>query len=183
MRAVLPHTALQEAVLPSRGPTGRFVGCGEREQPTFGKESVRPTPMESISANHFLPFTLCSRAVSIRSVRTHRSIQDQRSRISSTYLALSGIVADWVRCFCPSRIRFPASLGSTGVTPLQRYYGRSDSYPVGSSAYVSVNAVFSTGQVSLLHVPGLPDHSVPNHPTIPCPRFNTLPKSVTGLPP
>ena len=35
--------------------------------------------------------------------------------------------------FPASRLHLPASLGSTGVTPSRRYYGRSDSCPVGSS--------------------------------------------------
>jgi hypothetical protein len=41
----------------------------------------------------------------------------------------------------------------------------------------------ATGQVSLIHVHGLPDHSVSNHLAHPRRRFNTLPLSAAGLPP
>jgi len=37
------------------------------------------------------------------------------------------------------------------------------------------------GQVSLIHVPGLPDHSASNHQMRPQRRFHTLPLSALGL--
>ena len=61
---------------------------------------------------------------------------------------------------CRARIHLPASLHSTPVTALHRYYGGSDSC-----------TPLPDVQVSLLHVLTLPDHSVPNHLVFPCRRF------------
>jgi len=47
-----------------------------------------------------------------------------------------------IRSVWSSRIHFPASLGSTEITPLHRYYGRSDSCMAGSSSrYAGMNTV------------------------------------------
>jgi hypothetical protein len=66
-----------------------------------------------------------------------------------------------------SRIHLPASLRSTGITPLPRYYGRSDSWAGGSSCRI---AAMNAGGPR----PGLPDswtrpshRSVANHLTRP----------------
>ena len=66
---------------------------------------------------------------------------------------------------CPSRFHFPASLGSTGVTPLPGYYGGSDSCRAVLRAAAALNAVRSPA--------GLPAylayaacHSVSNHPPV-----------------
>ena len=76
------------------------------------------------------------------------------------------------------RLHFPASLCSTGVTRLPRYYGRSDSCSAGSLAAVRLNSSLSfSEQVSLINAQSLPDHSVSNHPTWHSRRFNTLPLS------
>ena len=93
-----------------------------------------------------------------------------------------GTVADWYPSNCPLRIHLPASLGSTGIAPLQRYYGRSDSCAVGSLGH-------RPDRRSLCRA-GLPDsrtppsrHSVANHPISSCvayslPEARSAPASV-----
>ena len=61
-----------------------------------------------------------------------------------------GTVAGWYPSNCTLRIHLPASLGSTGIAPLQRYYGRSDSCAVGSLARGLIAARFAA-QVSPIH--------------------------------
>ena len=51
---------------------------------------------------------------------------------------------------------FLRSLRSLAVTPVRRYYGRSDSCPPGSSALLGHELRLLHGQVSLIHAPGLP---------------------------
>ena len=81
---------------------------------------------------------------------------------------------------------FLRSLRSTLITGFPRYYGRSDSCSLGSSAYTRFR-VFSHElltcfeQVSLIQRDVLPDHPVSNHPTCPKRRFSTLPLSSLGL--
>ncbi len=58
---------------------------------------------------------------------------------------------------------FLRSLRSLAVTPLLRYYGRSDSCPPGSSALLGHELRLLHGQVSLIHAPRPSDHSVSNH--------------------
>jgi len=58
---------------------------------------------------------------------------------------------------------FLRSLRSTPITEFRRYYGRSDSCSHGSSGLSSMNTVSFREQVSLIHTPDLPDHSVSNH--------------------
>jgi len=107
-----------------------------------GKGSGRP----------WLPLTLVSRAVNMLSVHSEGSAHDQRSRRPLTCLG-DVVAATHVSFFpslCPSRIHLLASLCSTGVTPLLRSYGRSDSDASGSSAPVSMNTVLVLASVSLL---------------------------------
>ena len=56
---------------------------------------------------------------------------------------------------------FLRSLRSMAVTPLLRYYGRSDSCPPVSGT-LKFNACSTCGQVSLIHAPGLPAIPSPN---------------------
>ena len=62
---------------------------------------------------------------------------------------------------------------------LHRYYERSDSCP--TSPELQRSRAFSparfVGQVSLLHVLGLSDHSVPNHPTRPIAALSRYPSA------
>ena len=82
--------------------------------------------------------------------------------VSPTGLALRH--SRWL-LFCPSN-RYPStflrSLRSRPVTTLLGYYGRSDSCPPGSSALPCMNSVSLRGQVSLIHMSGLP---IPPSPT------------------
>ena len=84
--------------------------------------------------------------------------------------------------FCASRIHLPASLRSTPVTELLRYYERSDSCLLRLFGTWSMNSDSFNKQVSLIHASSLPDHSVSNHLTHPRSRFVTLPLSATGFP-
>ena len=92
-----------------------------------------------------------------------------------------------VRQWCCGLLATPAStflcrLRSTPITELPCYYGHSDSCGAGSSRTRPLNtSLLGSPQVSLLHAPHLPDHSVANHPTPPGHRFHTLPFSVTGF--
>lgn len=56
---------------------------------------------------------------------------------------------------CPFRIHFPASLGSTGITPLHRYYGRSDfcsaDLPVGGFRSMASGVSALSGIVANVH--------------------------------
>ena len=79
-----------------------------------------------------------------------------------------------------SRLHLPASLRSTPVTALHRYYGRSDSCPAALRLLARMNTGLHPGQVSLIHAHILPDHSVSNHPVAPRRRFLTLPLSATA---
>ena len=70
---------------------------------------------------------------------------------------------------------FLRSLRSMAVTPLPRYYGRSDSCPPDSET-LRLNACSTCGQASLIHVPSLP--TVPSPTTCVCsasPGRGTLP--------
>jgi len=76
-------------MLPQRGLTDfRHIGCVLGEQPTLGKEGIRPALV--IRLCHLPPLTPISRAVSMRSVHSVGSHQDQRSWIDSSRLASSG---------------------------------------------------------------------------------------------
>ncbi len=57
---------------------------------------------------------------------------------------------------------FLRSLRSMAVTPLHRYYGRSDSCPPDSET-LGLNACSTCGQVSLIHVTQSSGHSVSKH--------------------
>ena len=85
-------------------------------------------------------------------------------------------------CALPSRLRLPPPLRSTGVTPLPRYYGRSDSCPAGSSAPEGHEHRPVPGHVSLFHEPGLCGHSASTHPTVRRRRFRTRPLRATAPP-
>ena len=67
---------------------------------------------------------------------------------------------------CPFRIHFPASLGSTGITLLRRYYGRSDF----CSADFSVGKFRSTASA----VSVLSDFVANGHQTMPCRQRTAL---------
>jgi hypothetical protein len=54
------------------------------------------------------------------------------------------------------------SLRSMAVTPLRRYYGRSDSCPPDSGTRANSRACSTCGQVSLIHVLDLPSILSPN---------------------
>jgi hypothetical protein len=107
--------------------------------------------------------------------------------------------------FFPSRIYLPASLRSTGITPFPRYYGRSDSCPVGAwrAWFRSVPSVYQSfrtawqmgtrpcpvslaihprpGQVSWLHVPGLEPTFRLQSPEVPDHRVAFSVVRVTGF--
>ena len=85
----------------------------------------------------------------------------------------------WRRCcfpsICPSRFHLPAALCSTPITALLSSYGRSDSCP-RPVLRLSEHELrcLARGQVSLLYVHGLRDHSVPTHlvsPAVALPRY------------
>jgi len=95
---------------------------------------------------------------------------------SPSGLGLSGLFSLWHcrRSFFLRYLRhvstFLRSLRSTSVTRFLRYYGRSDSCSLGSSAYtrsrvLSHELLTCCEQVSPITRVGLPDHSVSNHPT------------------
>jgi hypothetical protein len=67
-----------------------------------------------------------------------------------------------LRRFSNSSSTFLRSLRSMAVTPLLRSYGRSDSCPPDSGT-LKLNACFTCGQVSLIHVTRSSDHSVSKH--------------------
>jgi hypothetical protein len=102
---------------------------------------------------------------------TSSSTRAQRARVSPACIVQKDTLAGGFPFVCPIHIHLPAPLGSTGITPLRRYYGRSDSCPA-----------LLAGQVSPIHVHGLCDHSVSNHLVYPRRRFCTLPLSAAGLP-
>ena len=110
--------------------------------------------------------------------RQHPLRPDRRFNPRPSGVCLSGLLRRLRHCrrflFRPSVLHVSAflrSLRSTDITPLPRYYGRSDSCPT-----------LSTGQVSLPHLPSLPNHSAPNHLTHPQLRFDTLPLSSLSFP-
>ena len=76
---------------------------------------------------------------------------------------------------------FLRSLGSTPITELHRYYGRSDSCSPRLFGTSSMNTGSLSEQVSLIHASGLPDHSVSNHQGNRSRRFHTLPLSATAF--
>ena len=79
------------------------------------------------------------------------------------------------RPLCPTSLR---SLRSTGITPLLRYYGRSDSCSCGSSARgPRMNTALGHEQVSLRHAHRRHDHSVSNHPPCPATAFTRYPSA------
>ena len=87
----------------------------------------------SISANQTPPFTPVPRAASIRFVQTLRSTHAHWAGMSAPCLARSagtGGVNSRSGCLSIAH-HLPASLRSTGITPLQRYYGCSDSCAAG----------------------------------------------------
>ena len=124
-----------------------------------------------LAKNALPPFTLPSRAANIRSVQTHDSTHDHRSRMSPACLVLADTFARFSFMFCSFRIHFPAPLRSTPVTAFPHYYEGSDS-----------STSLALLEVSLLHVHGFPDHSVSNHPRHSGFRFHTLPLSSTSSP-
>ncbi len=133
---------------------------------------MRTTPTQQ--RRHYLPpFTPSFRAVNMRSVQTFGSTQFHLPLVSPACLALPGTPAGCPSLCLPkgSRFHLPASLRSTPITALLRYYEGSDSC-----------TALSTAQVSLLHVHSLLDHSISNHPVPSYRRFRTLPLSSIGLP-
>ena len=110
-----------------------------------------------------------------------------------------------------SLIYRPASLRSAGVTPLRRYYVRSDSWRAVDARFRSARFRFrpfglrgkrrsdlagrfpslspdrkrppDSRQVSLIHGRVLPDHPDSTHPVQSCHGFSTLPLSLAGFPP
>src|SRR3972149_10150516 len=106
----------------------------------------------------------------MRSVHTMGSAQSKRSPppnpASSASLALSGNPADPFPLACTDRIHLPAPLRSTRITRLHRYYERSD-----------FCRCHHQRQVSLIHVPSLPDHSVSNHLACPSVAFARYPSA------
>ena len=83
-----------------------------------------------------------------------------------------------VRYLRTSRIHLPASLGSTGITPLQRYYGRSDFSMAGSSCRRGDNEHrHDAMEISLLHVHGLPTIPPPTTPRRPAIALTRYPSA------
>ena len=66
-------------------------------------------------------------------------------------------------------------LGSFAPHPLRRF--------IATMSPLTPARLSLSAQVSPLHVHGLPDHSVSNHPVAPRRSFDTLPISSTGPPP
>jgi hypothetical protein len=74
---------------------------------------------------------------------------------------------------------FLRSLGSIPITGLPRYYGRSDSWPAGSSVALRQHELrLCTGQVSLLHAPELPIPPSPNTASLSTPLLHVTPQLV-----
>ena len=99
--------------------------------------------------------------------------------------SLAALAAGLVRPSSPRRIHLPASLGSTPVTALRRYYGRSDSCPGrlfgGGSSRMNAARLPRAGLSDSRSRPS--GRSASNHPVAPRRRFDTLPISATGFPP
>jgi hypothetical protein len=88
--------------------------------------------------------------------------------------------------FCPLNCypsTFLRSLRSRPITTLLRYYGRSDSCPPGSSALPCMNSVSLRGQVSLIHMSGLPIPPSPTTPQSPDAAFARYPLARRISPP
>jgi hypothetical protein len=67
--------------------------------------------------------------------------------------------------FCLSRFHLPASLGSTGITPLPCYYGGSVTSRVQFFGPSTDHERCSfPGSSSLIHIAPTSDHSISNHP-------------------
>lgn len=64
------------------------------------------------------------------------------------------------------RLHFPASLGSTGVTPLHGYYGHSDSRRAALRALGAMNTGLSSTAGLPVYLVHSSNRSVPNHPTV-----------------
>src|SRR5208337_3004681 len=70
-----------------------------------------------------------------------------------------------VPSFCLSRFHLPASLDSTGITPLLRYYGGSVTSRVQFfGPLLSHERCSFPGWRSLIHIAPTSDHSISNHP-------------------
>ena len=103
---------------PPRGLTGQDMGCLQREQPLFGKESVAYASFHPVFQG-----------------RQHPLRPDRRFNPRPAGARLSGLLSlRHCRRFCfrlsvLHESAFLRSLRSTDITPLHRYYGRSDSSP------------------------------------------------------
>ena len=147
----------------------------------------------------------------MRAVQTAGSVQAQQARTSPPCVvgACPDTVAGGPSEGWSSPLHLPASLRSRGITPLMRYYGRSDSCrvvqrlgcvgecvsPSGPDAdhgprLLGRGRLYAAGsqtvtacprQVSLLHVHSRP--TIPSPPTLDCShrRFHTLPLSAMGF--
>ena len=160
VRAVLPHTALRSVVLPQRGLTDIRQAATVENNPGLLRRPAGPlTPPEGGRQHALRPdrrIGPCPRGAGHSSGLSHQGTGHWFVSVPSAWR--------W-------RIHLPAPFRSAGIAPRQRCNGCSDSC-----------AALLTAQVSLLHVHGLPDHSVPNHPVCSRRRFHTLPLSATGLP-
>jgi hypothetical protein len=128
----------------------------------LSKVGVRP-------AYHTPPFTPSSRAVRIRSVQTLGSRpRPSGADLSGLRRPLRHFRRSSFRDLCPHKSTF---LPPFTPRPLWRFHATMDALtPAGPAllrAPPRMNTVLRTQQVSLLHVPGLPDHSVSNHPRRP----------------
>ena len=160
VRAGLPHTALRSVVSPRRGLTGRHTGCGLENSPRAAKTALAS-------------FTLCWRAVNMRLVKTGGWTLPRRQGRAG-WLSPAGHIG---------RLVVPRSVhrASTFLRPLAPRALPRFNATMGA---LTPDRLSAAGQVSLIHVHGLPDHSVSNHLARSRHRFNTLPLSVTGfLPP
>jgi hypothetical protein len=130
-RADFPHPALQLVGHLTKGLTDGSMGCAQREQPKFRKEGMSPAGVVntlSIQLNHCPPLTPCLRAVNIRAVQNSGSTQLHRARMSLACLVTGDTAASSSSVLRSIPVfHFPASLGSTPITALLRYYGRCDS--------------------------------------------------------
>ena len=128
----------------------------------------------SISANQTPPFTPESRAASMRFVQTLRSTHAHWAGMSAPCLARSPGTGGVNLCSgCLSIAHhLPASLRSTGIAPLQRYYGCSDSCAAAFRNSLNLDSRSDrTGLPSSRTTPS--NHSVSSHLTALRCRFVT----------
>ena len=139
---------------PPSGLSGCGAGGSKRVQTARSKVGVGPAsviepPSSSVQGRKRVdqaePFASFAPLFEGRqhALAPHRRFHPRPSGADVSGLRSRLVGRHWRRCGFLCRIahaiHLPASLGSTGITPLPRYYGRSDSCMPGSSASLSIN--------------------------------------------